>query len=108
MVLTNVVAALTSMTIGAATPTNAVANALGSLFVLVFLLFAGYFLNKDEMPEWCKVFSLISYLNYGYAGLVINEFLDAPGEFIFTALIDSDDFVPLRIRGTLPLLLVSV
>lgn len=90
VVLTNVVASLTNMTIGAATPTNAVANALGSLVVLIFLLFAGYFLNKDEMPKWCKLFSHLSYFNYGYAGLVINEFKDAPGEFVFTALIDKD------------------
>eukprot|EP00210_Caulerpa_lentillifera_P005025 g4799.t1 len=105
VVLTNVVASLTSMTIGAATPTNAVANALGSLFVVVFLLFAGYFLNKDEMPKWCKALSHLSYLNYGFAGLVINEFKDAPGEFRFTALIDDDDvdrkdkFESLRIPG---------
>ena len=87
------------MMIGAATPTNAVANALGSLFVLISLLFAGYFLNNDEMPRWCRVFSMVSYLNYGYSGLVVNEFLNAPGEFEFTALIDSQEFVPLRIRG---------
>ena len=87
------------MMIGAATPTNAVANALGSLFVLISLLFAGYFLNNDEMPRWCRIFSLVSYLNYGYSGLVVNEFHNAPGEFEFTALIDSQEFVPLRIRG---------
>lgn len=87
------------MLIGAATPTNAVANAFGSLFVLLSMLVAGYFVNKEEMPEWCKIFSRLSYLNYGYSGLLINEFSTASEEFTFTALISGDRFPPLRIQG---------
>ena len=48
LILANVTATLMAMAIGAATPSNSVANMAGSLAIMLFLLFGGFMLNKDQ------------------------------------------------------------
>ena len=49
LILANVTAALMAMMIGAASPSNSVANMAGSLAIMLFLLFGGFMLNKDQV-----------------------------------------------------------
>ncbi len=48
LILANVTATLMAMAIGAAAPSNSVANMAGSLAIMLFLLFGGFMLNKDQ------------------------------------------------------------
>ncbi|GMH44385.1 hypothetical protein BSKO_12319 [Bryopsis sp. KO-2023] len=98
VVLTNVVATLMSMTIGAASPSTAAANTLGSMVVMVFLLFGGFLLNKDEVPWYCSWVAKISYFNFGYEALAINEFMGT-SNFHFSVPMKEQDFPPLRVTG---------
>ena len=52
LILANVTAALMAMMIGAAAPSNSVANMAGSLAIMLFLLFGGFMLNKDQVCSW--------------------------------------------------------
>ena len=49
LILANVTATLMAMAIGAAAPSNSVANMAGSLAIMLFLLFGGFMLNKDQV-----------------------------------------------------------
>lgn len=40
-----------NMAIGAAAPSTAVANLLGSLAVLLSILFGGFLLSRNQMPD---------------------------------------------------------
>lgn len=54
------------MAIGAASPSNAVANMVGSLTLMLLLLFGGFLLNKDKVPHYVKWLSDFSFFNYAY------------------------------------------
>ncbi|CAD7697824.1 unnamed protein product [Ostreobium quekettii] len=109
LVMINMVASLMSMMIGAATPSNSVANAVGSLVIMVSLLFGGFLVNKDEIHDhvsWLvSAFANLSYFNFGYEALAVNEFDKAPVDFIFTAPITfkGQKLPPLRIQGDMVL-----
>lgn len=66
LVLTNVSAALMSMAIGAAAPSNAVANLVGSMVLMVALLFGGFMLNKDNVPVLARPLEAASAFSYAY------------------------------------------
>ena len=70
--LANVTAALMSMMIGAAAPSNSVANMAGSLAIMLFLLFGGFLLNKDQVPWYCAWIASASFFNYAYEALAVS------------------------------------
>ena len=88
VVLTNVCASALCMAIGIVTPSNAVANVCGLLVLLVSVLSGGFLLNRqgdtatstNPVVGWL---TSLSFVNYAYEALLINEFLDA-GTFHFT------------------------
>ena len=49
LVWANIAAATMAMLIGAATPSDAAANTVGSLAIMASLLFGGFMLNKDQV-----------------------------------------------------------
>ena len=69
--MANVTAALMSMLIGAAAPSNSVANMAGSLAIMLFLLFGGFLLNKDQVPWYCAWIANASFFNYAYEALAV-------------------------------------
>lgn len=62
----NITAALMCMAIGAAAPSNAVANMVASLTMMMLMLFGGFLLNKERVPTYCRWASHASYFNYAY------------------------------------------
>ena len=88
VVLTNVAASALCMAIGIVTPSNAVANVCGLLVLLVSVLCGGFLLNRqgdtatstNPVVGWL---TSLSFVNYAYEALLINEFLGA-GTFHFT------------------------
>lgn len=66
-------AALMSMMIGAAAPSNSVANMAGSLAIMLFLLFGGFLLNKDQVPWYCSWIAGVSFFNYAYEALAVRS-----------------------------------
>ncbi len=54
------------MAIGAAAPSNALANLVGSLTLMLLLLFGGFLLNKEAVPGYCAWVRRASFFNYAY------------------------------------------
>ncbi|GFR46199.1 hypothetical protein Agub_g7730, partial [Astrephomene gubernaculifera] len=99
LVSANISAATLCQAIGAAAPSNAVANLVGSLALMLLLLFGGFLLNKESVPGYCAWLSRASFFNYAYEALAINEFHHFPADFTFTAPIETSKLPPLRISG---------
>lgn len=66
LVATNVASATMCMAIGAAAPSNALANLVGSLTLMLLLLFGGFLLNKEAVPSYCAWVRRASFFNYAY------------------------------------------
>lgn len=61
-----------SQAIGAAVASVRVANLLGSLAIMMFLLFGGFLLNRDQVPWYCTWIADLSYFNYAYEALAVS------------------------------------
>ena len=85
LIVTNVAATCMCMAIGAASRSVASANAIASLCFLVAALFGGFLLNKDQIPRYARWIAAVSFVNYGYEALVVNEFADNPRTFTLTS-----------------------
>ncbi|KAF5834484.1 hypothetical protein DUNSADRAFT_8809 [Dunaliella salina] len=99
LVGTNIASASMCMAIGAATPSNSVANMLASLIMMLLLLFGGFLLNKQRVPVYCRWIAKLSFFNYAYEALAVNEFHGFPVDFYFTSPIKTSVLPPLRITG---------
>ncbi|KAL3154966.1 hypothetical protein ABBQ38_011494 [Trebouxia sp. C0009 RCD-2024] len=99
LVSANIAATTMSQAIGAAVSSVRVANLLGSLGIMMFLLFGGFLLNRDQVPWYCTWIADLSYFNYAYEALAVNEFHHAPVDFIFTSPLDDSILPPLRVSG---------
>lgn len=53
-----------NMAIGAAAPSTAVANLLGSLAVLLSILFGGFLLSSKQMPNVVSWMAQLSFVRY--------------------------------------------
>lgn len=67
-----------SMMIGAAAPSNSVANMAGSLAIMLFLLFGGFLLNKDQVPWYCAWLASASFFKYAYEALAVSPICNTP------------------------------
>ncbi|QDZ20587.1 pleiotropic drug resistance-like ABC transporter [Chloropicon primus] len=97
LVLSNVASALMSMAIGAASPSNRVANYIGSLAILILSLFGSFLMNRGDLPAGCRWIANLSFLQYAYEALVVNEFHDS--RTTFTLKVPIDTLPPLTVNG---------
>ena len=72
LVSANIAATTMSQAIGAAVASVRVANLLGSLAIMMFLLFGGFLLNRDQVPWYCTWIADLSYFNYAYEALAVS------------------------------------
>lgn len=77
LMLCNVAAAAMNMAIGAACSSTSVANMLGSLAVLVNLLFGGFLMSLHAAPAVVQALGKLSIAYYAYNILAVNEFKGA-------------------------------
>ena len=97
LVLSNIAAALMSMAIGAASPSNRVANYIGSLAILILSLFGSFLMNRGNLPAACRWVADFSFLQYAYEALVVNEFHDS--FTVFTLKVPIDTLPPVQVSG---------
>ena len=85
LMLTNIASSSMSILVGQLSRSNAVSNVIGTLAVLIFVVFGGFFLNKNTIPIGLQWLANISFFNYAYEVLVVNEFHYTNTMFNFTA-----------------------
>jgi len=100
-VLTNIAASALCTCVSIATPSNASANVVGMLLLLVNVVCGGFLLNEEQPRAKAadgngdrhilvKILTRCSFVNHGFQSMMIGEFLDA-GTFYFTPkLVESD------------------
>jgi len=49
---------------------------LTPILIIPFMLFAGFFVNQDNIPIWLIEFQYLSFFKYGYQVLMLNEYTD--------------------------------
>ena len=54
--------------------TVALANTVALVIILLLLIFAGFYMELDQLPPWCAWLKYLSYLYWGYSGMMVNEF----------------------------------
>uniref|UniRef100_T1JB21 ABC transporter domain-containing protein n=1 Tax=Strigamia maritima TaxID=126957 RepID=T1JB21_STRMM len=59
--------------ISTSTPTAII---IGAHFILVFLLFGGFYIHKNSFPWYIRWISNVSWCSYGYEALAINQWKD--------------------------------
>jgi len=57
-----------------AVPDLALANCVSFVLVLFIMLFGGFYVNVDRIPEWISGVRYASYMYWAFSGMVINEF----------------------------------
>ncbi|QDZ23693.1 ABC transporter [Chloropicon primus] len=85
LILTNIAASSMSILVGQLSTSNAVSNVIGTMATLIFVVFGGFFLNKNTIPVGLQWLANISFFNYAYEVLVVNEFHYTNQMFNFTA-----------------------
>ena len=100
-VLTNIAASALCTCVSIVTPSNASANVVGMLLLLVNVVCGGFLLNQEQPRSKAssdggdrhilvKICTRLSFVNHGFQAMMIGEFLDA-GTFYFTPkLVESD------------------
>lgn len=73
MILFNIVSGAMCIAIGAIAPSVAAGNVTATLFILSSALFGGFLLNKDSIPAYLSWIQYLSYWNYAFEALLINE-----------------------------------
>jgi ABC-type multidrug transport system ATPase subunit/ABC-type multidrug transport system permease subunit len=73
MVLFNIVSGALCIAIGAIAPSVASGNVTATLFILASSLFSGFLLNKDSIPSYLSWIKYLSFWNYAFEALLINE-----------------------------------
>ena len=51
-----------------------VSASLIPVFVILCVLFGGFFIESEQLPSWLHWFKFVSFVFYGFAALTINEF----------------------------------
>ena len=79
-----------SIVVGVVAPSNAVANAAGSLYALFNLLFAGFLTALGELPPLWQNVSRVFPARYAYEALIVNELYRNDAQFYISATIGDD------------------
>jgi len=64
--------------LGSMFPNPEVAVSLAPILIIPFMLFAGFYIKIDNIPEWLRWLQYLSIFKWGFQGLVTNEFHDTP------------------------------
>lgn len=75
LVMTNVVAAVLCLAVGAAVPSDNLANLSATLLLLLSLLFCGFMISKVDQGGFLAAVHAMSFLNYAFEALLLNEFV---------------------------------
>jgi len=73
LVLVSVVACTMCLLISCSCPSMSVSNLVAILSMLFFMLFGGLLANKTTIPPFINWFRWLSFINYGYEVLMVNE-----------------------------------
>lgn len=76
LVLFNLAAAGLCLCFATAFKNLSAANLLANLVILFSMLFGGFLLNKDHIPPMLSWLQHLSFFNYGYEALIVNELKD--------------------------------
>ncbi|KAI7893449.1 P-loop containing nucleoside triphosphate hydrolase protein [Mucor mucedo] len=76
LVLFNLAAAGLCLCFATAFKNLSAANLLANLVILFSMLFGGFLLNKDHIPPMLSWLQYLSFFNYGYEALIVNELKD--------------------------------
>ncbi|KAI9478275.1 MAG: P-loop containing nucleoside triphosphate hydrolase protein [Benjaminiella poitrasii] len=76
LVLFNLAAAGLCLCFATAFKNLSVANLMANLVILFSMLFGGFLLNKDHIPHMLSWLQHLSFFNYGYEALIVNELKD--------------------------------
>ncbi|ORE01971.1 hypothetical protein BCV72DRAFT_62338 [Rhizopus microsporus var. microsporus] len=76
LVLFNLAAAGLCLCFATGIKNLSIANLLASLTMLFSMLFGGFLLNKDHIPPVLSWLQHLSFFNYGYEALIVNELKD--------------------------------
>lgn len=63
--------------IGSMFPDPKVANAIAPAFLIPLVLFSGFFINRDTVPDWLGWIEWVSPFRYGLEGKLENEYTDS-------------------------------
>lgn len=64
------------MILGVTFADKQLAVTLTPVLIIPFMLFAGFFVNQDNIPWFLKPFQYMSIFKYGFQALVYNEYQD--------------------------------
>ncbi len=78
MILFNLVAGSVCIAIGSVVRSAAIGNVVAIVVFLIAALFSGYLAQKNSIPVWLSWIKWISFWNYAFEGLMINEFYGLP------------------------------
>ncbi|KAI8098616.1 uncharacterized protein BX664DRAFT_271326 [Halteromyces radiatus] len=76
LVLFNLAAAGLCLCFATAFKNLSAANLLANLVMLFSMLFGGFLLNKEHIPGFLSWLQYLSFFNYGYEALIVNELKD--------------------------------
>jgi len=70
------------MFVSACSSSSGMANAVGIPCVVIFLLFAGFYIIVNSLPVVANLIPYISFMRWGFQMLVVNEFKGATFECV--------------------------
>lgn len=74
MVLFNLISGAICLAIAAVAPSVAAANIIAISVILSSSLFGGFLLNKESLPSYLNWIQYLSFWNYAFEALLVNEF----------------------------------
>eukprot|EP00050_Salpingoeca_kvevrii_P011111 m.12819 g.12819 ORF g.12819 m.12819 type:complete len:185 (+) comp3261_c0_seq2:1468-2022(+) len=70
----NLTATSFGMCISAMTPNIEVAGLIAPITLILMMLFGGFYINVESIPDWLIWLESISFIKYAYQALLVNEF----------------------------------
>jgi len=90
------------LTISTFIPRPEVAMAMVPLLIIPFMLFAGFFVNQNNIPYFFYEFAYISIFKYAFQSLAQNEFTDITLNCPNTTMVPVNGTMTQVVNGTIP------